>query len=177
MQKKLTEPPAPAEDDSFVSAVIHAGENAAVDRVIGCLQYLLERKVPMVTYARINGADGMQLSRAAFGAMIKFSEYFQAFVDLVDDAETEWEMLKDDAERDIKLREHLKAAPQFEGIQKRWESATKMRQWITEKKKNLIERIRKDVEAEFKKKKEEAKPATDEKKEEAKEPAEEAKPK
>ena len=32
-----------------------------------------------------------------------------------------------------------------------------MRQWISEKKKNLIEKIKKDVEVEYKKKKEEEK--------------------
>lgn len=40
---------------------------------------MLERKVPFVPYARINGADGMRLSRAAFGVMIKFSEFFETF--------------------------------------------------------------------------------------------------
>ena len=49
---------------------------------------------------------------------------------------------------------------------KRWESASKMRQWINEKKKNLIERIRKEVETEFIKAKEEKAKQEEEKKDE-----------
>jgi hypothetical protein len=134
----------------------------------------------MVPYARLNGADGMRLSRAAFGAMLKFSEFFDTFTMLVDEVDMQWEMLQEDPERDLKLKEVVKAAPHFEGISKRWESASKMRQWIGEKKKNLIERIRKEVELEYKKKKDEekakeaeAKPVTTEDKPAEEKPAEE----
>jgi len=35
--------------------------------------------MPFVPYARLSGADGMRLSRAAFGVMIKFSEFYDDF--------------------------------------------------------------------------------------------------
>jgi hypothetical protein len=55
------------------------------------------------------------------------------------------------------MKEQIKGAMHFEQISKRWESASKMRQWINEKKKNLIERIKKEVETEYTKKKQEEK--------------------
>ena len=53
------------------------------------------------------------------------------------------------------MKEAMKHIPHYEQIVKRWDSASKMRQWINEKKKNLIERIKKEVETEYTKKKEE----------------------
>lgn len=60
------------DDDKVLHAVIHSGENEMVDRLMGYLQFMLERKIPQ---ARVNGAAGMRLSRAAFGVMIKFSDF------------------------------------------------------------------------------------------------------
>lgn len=74
----------------------------------------------------------------------------------------EWTNLEGDSERDIKIKDIIKAAPQYENIFKRWESASKMRQWINEKKKNLIEKIKKEVETEYTKKKEEEKKKVEE---------------
>lgn len=62
--------------------------------------------------------------------------------------------LEGDEDRDIKIKEAIKAAPHYDNISKRWETASKMRQWINEKKKNLIDKIKKEVELEFKMKKE-----------------------
>ena len=113
----------------------------------------------MVPYARLTGVDGMRLSRATFGVMIKFSEFFDAFSMLVDEVDMQWMDLESDPDRDSKLKETIKAANHYENIFKRWESASKMRQWINEKKKNLIEKLKKEVEGEFKKKKESEKAA------------------
>jgi len=80
------------------------------------------------------------------------------------------------AERDANIKESLKGLPHFEALLKRWESASKMRVWINEKKTNLSERLKKTVEGEYKKKKEEAKAAAESseaKKEEVKEEAKE----
>jgi hypothetical protein len=134
---------------------------------------LLEKKVPFVPYARLTGADGMRLSRAAFAVMIKFSEFFDAFNILVDEVDLQWVDLEADPDRDAKLREHIKAAPQYENIFKRWENASKMRQWINEKKKNLIEKIKKEVESEFTKKKDEEKKKKEEEEEKRKQKEEE----
>ena len=79
--------PKQTDEDKLISAIIHAGENEHVDRIIATLQRLLETKIPMVPYARLTGADGMRLSRAAFGVMIKFSEFYDAFFELVDEVD------------------------------------------------------------------------------------------
>lgn len=88
----------------------------------------------------------------------------------MDEIDLLWEDLKDDGERDLKIREALKSVPNFDNILKRWESASKMRTWISDKKKNLVNRITREVESEYIKKKQEKKDepsaAADEKKEE-----------
>ena len=58
------------------------------------MQNFLERKIPMVAYARLGGIDGMRLSRAAFAVMIKFSEFYNDFTALVDGLEGEMAILK-----------------------------------------------------------------------------------
>ena len=95
--------------------------------IITMLQQLLERKIPMVVYARLSGEDGMRLSRAAFAVMIKFSEFFEEFVHLIDEIDMNMIDLQDDPERDIKLKDVLKSTPHYEQIFKRWENASKMR--------------------------------------------------
>ena len=144
-------------DDQVLQAIIFKGQDENVDRILGMLQSFLERKIPMVPYARLSGEDGLRLSRATFAVMIKFSEFFDEFVHIVNDIEMNWVDLEGDEDREVKIKELLKSAPHYEQISKRWESASKMRQWISEKKKNLIEKIKKDVEVEYKKKKEEEK--------------------
>lgn len=123
----------------------------------------------MVPYARLSGEDGMRLSRAAFAVMIKFSEFFEEFNMLVDEVLMMWEDLEEDPERDLKIKDLIKQAPHYEQIAKRWESASKMRQWISEKKKNLIEKVKKEVEAEYTKKKAEEKKKQEEKEQKEKE--------
>jgi len=68
----------------------------------------------MVAYARLSGEDGMRLSRAAFAVMIKFSEFFDEFNQLVDEIDMQWLELDGDADRDIKLKEMIKATPHYE---------------------------------------------------------------
>jgi hypothetical protein len=99
----------------------------------------------------------MRLSRAAFAVMIKFSEFFDDFQVIVDEVEMMWDQLEGDDERELKIKDHMKGLTHYEHIAKRWESSSKMRQWINEKKKNLIERIKKEVELEYIRKKEEEK--------------------
>ncbi len=152
------------EDDKLISALIHPGQNQMVDKLVGYLQNFLETKRPFVPHARLGGIDGMRMSRAAFGVMIKFSDLTDTIQTLVDEIDLQWMDLESDPERDIKIKESIKTVPHFENIQKRWESASKMRTWIIEKKKNLSERIQKEAEVEFKKKRE------DEKKKEAESP-------
>ena len=87
----------------------------------------------------------MRLSRAAFGVMIKFSDNIDTIQTIVDEIDLKWIELELDPEREIKIKESIKAVPYFEKIQRSWESASKMRTWINEKKKNLSERIQKEI--------------------------------
>jgi len=134
-----------------------------MDKLIGYLQSMLERKIPMVPYARLSGADGMRLSRAAFAVMLKFSD---SLSDTATHCTDEIDMmsmdLENDPEKDLKIKEALKTVPNFDALMKRWESASKMRIWISDKKKNLSEKLKKEVETEYKKKKEEEKKAKEE---------------
>ncbi len=163
------------DEDDLLESIINSGKNEIVDRLIGYLQQMLERKIPMVPYARLAGVDGMRLSRAALAVMIKFSDYLTDTVLLCkDEIDLLWMDLESapQAERDTKIKEALKGLPHFDALLKRWESASKMRVWINEKKTNLSKRLKKTVEAEYKKKKEEdkekAKPQQEEAKEEEK---------
>ena len=54
-------------------------------------------------YARLGGPDGMRLSRAAFALMIKFSEFFDDFVSLIDEIDMKLEDLAsvEKQERDV----------------------------------------------------------------------------
>jgi len=111
----------------------------------------------MVPHARLGGPDGMKVSRAAFAVMVKFSDLYDHFSQVTDELDLLWDDLKDDPERDIKIKEQLKQHAHYDQILKRWESASKMRLWIQEKKKNLAEKIKKQVEAKFIKEKDEKK--------------------
>ena len=101
------------------------------------------------------GENGLRLTRAAFSVMIKFSEFFDSFSDLVDEVDMQWMTLEGDEERDIKLREIVKTFHNYDGILKRWDSASRMRLWLMEKKKNLADKVKKQVTDEYKKKKKE----------------------
>jgi hypothetical protein len=139
-----------SEDDKILLATIHKNSDPNVDRVISYLQQLLERKVPMVPYARLGGEDGMRLTRAAFSVMIFFSsEGAEKFSEMVDEIDMQWHELEKDEEKEFKIKDFIKKNKNFEVILKRWESASKMRQWVNEKKKNLIEKIKKQVEVQY----------------------------
>jgi len=140
----------------LLDSIIYESKDERTDRVIKQLQQILEKKIPFVPYARLGGPDGMRLSRAAFAVMIKFSEFFEDFQNMVDEVEINWDEVKED---DLKIRELMKGMNHFDHIAKRWESASKMRSWINEKKKNLVEKLKKEVEAEYLKKKEQDKSA------------------
>lgn len=102
------------EEDKLLNSIIFKGTSDIVDRVIGYLQSFLERKIPIVAYARLSGEDGMRLSRAAFAGMIKFSEYFEDFNNLIDEVDISWSDLEADEDRELKIKEIIKAAPHYE---------------------------------------------------------------
>ena len=69
----------------------------------------MEKKVPFVPYARLGGVDGLRTSRAAFSVMIKFSEFFEDFVALVDEVDMFYDEVKDEADKDVQVKEKMKA--------------------------------------------------------------------
>ena len=87
----LKEDPRATEQDQLLTIIVHKGTSEIVDKVIQHLQQLLERKMPLVAFARLSGEDGMRLSRAAFAVMLKFSELFDDFAALVDEVDMQWE--------------------------------------------------------------------------------------
>ncbi len=92
-----------------------------------CLQSLLEKKVPLVPYARLGGIEGLRLTRAAFSSIIKFSNLADSLSDMIDEVDMQSEELEGDSERLYKLCETVKKGRNFEAIFKRWEQASKMR--------------------------------------------------
>jgi len=95
------------------------------------------------------------------------------------------ELPEDKQDRAIELRKHLSSQPDWPNLLKQWNLASRMRLWIQEKKKNLIERIEREAAdemikekkeaAEKKKKEEEKKKEDEEKKKEEDEKKEESK--
>lgn len=77
------------DDDRVLEAILQAGKDAETDLTIEYLQRILEAipmkdRDAMVPFARLGGADGLRLSRAAFAVMVKFSDLLDDFTALVD---------------------------------------------------------------------------------------------
>ena len=78
-----------ADEEQVLAAILHAGTDAETDLTLEYLQRMLEAlpmkdRDAMVPFARLGGADGLRLSRAAFAVMIKFSDLLDDFTALVD---------------------------------------------------------------------------------------------
>lgn len=99
----------------------------------------------MVRHARLGGADGMRMSRAAFATMIKFSSKVTDFVCMVDEVEffaDELDPSMQEKKRMDELKKYAKAELQgFDDVFSYWEKASLMRSWIINKKQNLINKI------------------------------------
>ena len=105
---------------------------------------IYERKALAV--ARLGLADGLRLTRAAFAALLKFGDLVDTFNTIVDEVDMLWmEVSSDEVNRDTRMKDAITLFPGYDGIMKRFESASKMRQWINEHKNDLIERLKKDV--------------------------------
>lgn len=77
---------------------------------------MLLKKRPMVTYARLGGTEGMELSRSAFAVMIKFSDLTEDFMALVDILEMQANLEDEGPERDASLIEAVKEFAQGDMI-------------------------------------------------------------
>jgi hypothetical protein len=56
----------------------------------------------------------MRMTRAAFSVMIKFSEFFDDFLTMVDEIDMKWEEVKDADDKDLKIKDCMKALPHYE---------------------------------------------------------------
>lgn len=71
------------------------------------------------------------MTRSAFALLIKFSDLIEDFVSLVDQVQF-FNELEDKSDNLTEIIDFLKELPQFAMILKKWEQASKMRQWINE---------------------------------------------
>ncbi len=91
--------------------------------MVGYLQQIYERKALAV--AKLGSVDGLRLTRAAFAALLKFSDLVDTFMQLVDDVDIQWMDVQGDIDnRDNKMKEAIKSFPGYDNIFKRFESAS-----------------------------------------------------
>jgi hypothetical protein len=100
--------------------------------------------------------------------MVKFSDLLDDFRALVDTVSMQASLEEEGPSKDKALIALIKEQPQAETIIRRWESAARMRQWISEKKLTLVSKMEKRVTAELIKKKAEDKKKEEEKADEEK---------
>lgn len=81
----------------------------------------------MVPFARLGGADGLRMSRAAFAVMVKFSDSLGDFVALVSEVSIRAQLEGDSKKVHQTTVAWIQEQPQFETIVRRWESAARMR--------------------------------------------------
>jgi len=128
-------------EDSVLHAIINNDDTVRL--TLEVLQEALVKKVPMCVYARLGGNEGMNLSRAAFAVILKFSESvasFNAVKDLVIGCSGQ-------AARDIVAKLKAEQAAEFEAVLKRWETASQIRKWTQQVKLETSEAAQKEAES------------------------------
>lgn len=147
-------------EDELMLGFIHPGRNPAVDKLIDILQWNLLKKNPG---AKAGGKEGMEVSRCAFASILSLNRHEEAcsyanLQTIADQIEISLESI-DDSMNENKINkqimEELKELGDITPIIERWESASKMRIWLQEKRKDISNYIKRKVEAEFEKRKDE----------------------
>lgn len=149
------------EDDTIMQAIIHEGKDVNVDRFIHILQWSLLRKKPT---AKVGGVQGMILSRCAFAATLSLNQYDETcsitnimmIIDHLEMAEQELDSDLNENQKNKQLLEELRSVSDIEPFIQRWESASKMRIWLQEKRRDISNAIKKKADCEYQKKKVEA---------------------
>lgn len=147
------------EEDEFLQAIIHEGMNPSIDKLLDLLQWNLLKKNPA---AKVGDKIGMTLARSAFASLLSFNKNdddcsYSNIASIIDQLEMTLETLDEDMNQNQKnkqLLEEIKELGDLDPIIQRWESASKMRIWLQEKKKDISNSIKHKVEQEFKKKEE-----------------------
>ena len=114
---------------------------------------MLEDRRPPISFARLGGLNGLKISRAAFAVMLKYSDVLDDFVALKDEITVQAELESDPSTKQKNLMAHIKTVPHADVILRRWESASRMRQWINEKKQTLANEQENSVKKEIRAKK------------------------
>ena len=76
--------------DTLINAVLETGAdggNAKVEMAMNCLHQGLLMKRPPCLFARLGGAWGMPLARAAFAVILKHNDHTEGFAKLMEDVE------------------------------------------------------------------------------------------
>ena len=76
--------------DTLINAVLEVSPDGGVPKVemvINCLQQALLIKRPPCLFARLGGAWGLPLTRAALAVMLKHSDSVQSFAKLMEDVD------------------------------------------------------------------------------------------
>ena len=107
------------------------GENTTDPNIaftLELLQHALTTKIPMVAHARLNPQYGMQISRAAFAVMVKFSDKLGQMRELLEKLKEVLSIPPEDPAEDSKAkgrRIHKLLTDQkldyYNSILKRWE--------------------------------------------------------
>lgn len=127
--KQVSQSAVATDEDQILLAAIEPSKNEWVDKLVQVLQHCLFTKRPMVPHARVGGDQGMQLARAAFAVIVKFSDLTLDLVTIIDEVEIMWEEKEGNAQE---ILIHLKTElPAMDKLIKRWESASKMRAWLS----------------------------------------------
>ena len=114
---------------------------------------MLEDRRPPISFARLGGLNGLKISRAAFAVMLKYSDVLDDFVALKDEITVQAELESDPSTKQKNLMAHIKTVPHADVTLRRWESASRMRQWINEKKQTLANEQENSVKKEIRAKK------------------------
>ena len=163
------------EDENILEAIIDEGKNSDVDCIIQVLQKQLQTRIPMVPFSRTGGANGLSMTRAAYAVMIKFSDLQDEFTQLVDTVGMNSSIMEEGPEKEKAILEMIKDSPHGDVIISRWESASRIRPWINEKKQQLSHRLEKQVNSELVNKKKEERQKQKEAEDKAKEDQDKAK--
>lgn len=138
------------DEDRMFMDLIYEGRNASVDTLIDFLQWHILRRNPVM---KVGGADGMILSRCAFASNLSLNRYHHEFsydnllslLETIQVADLSGNDNNNANEKYKKLVEELKDLKCLKAFQDRWEKASKIRVWLQEKKKDISNNIRNEV--------------------------------
>lgn len=147
-------------EDELMLGFIHPGTNPSIDSFMEILQWNLLKKNPG---AKAGGKEGMEVSRCAFASILSLNRHeeacsyanLQTIIDQIEISLESWDESMNENQKNKQIMEDLKELGDMTPIIERWESASKMRMWLQEKRKDISNYIKKKVEAEFQKKREE----------------------